>query len=57
MKDAVKKIKEFYTDNLKTIRPRVTTRKAFEMLGESSQLENVSEFFEQRYYLTKDEIK
>lgn len=57
LKDAVKKIKEFYADNLKTIRPRATTRKAFEMLGESSQLENVSEFFEQRCYLTKDEIK
>lgn len=57
LKDAVKKIKEFYADNLKTIRPRATTRKAFEMLGESSQLENVSEFFEQRYYLTKDKIK
>ena len=57
LKDAVKKIKEFYADNLKMIRPRATTRKAFEMLGESSQLENVSEFFEQRYYLTKDEIK
>ena len=57
LKDVVKKIKEFYTDNLKMIRPRATTRKAFEMLGESSQLENVSEFFEQRYALAENETE
>lgn len=57
LKDAEKKIKEFYKKNLHEINPRTTTRKAFEMLGESSQLENVSEFFEQRYALAENETE
>ena len=57
LKAAVKKIKEFYKKNLHDINPRTTTRKAFEMLGESSQLGNVSEFFEQRYVLAQNETE
>lgn len=49
LKDAQKKIKGYYERNIQNISPRNTARKAFEMLGESSQLENGSEFFEQRY--------
>lgn len=55
LKDIQKQIKDFYRKCVDGITPRNTTRKAFELAGDSSQLEDFSEFFIQRSKVEKIE--
>ena len=55
LKNVQKQIKEFYKSNIDGLSPRNTTRKVFELVGESSQLEDYSEFFAPRNKVEKIE--
>ncbi len=58
LREAEKNIRNFYDKKLHVSRAPRTTRLAFEMLGESSQLESVeNSFFTQRMSIKKDQFQ